>query len=63
MLLGFPAGASEAGQRGTKPHPAAGGALYSFLQLLEIQKETSVEGITKANIRGDEFKGVNGITA
>ncbi len=38
VLLGFPAGISEAGQRGTKPHPAASWALYSFLQLWEERK-------------------------
>lgn len=31
VLLGFPAGVSEAGERGTKPHPAPGRALYSLL--------------------------------
>lgn len=31
VLLGFPAGISEAGQRGAKPYPTASWALYSFL--------------------------------
>lgn len=33
VLLGFPAGVSEAGQRGTKPHATASRALYGLLQL------------------------------
>lgn len=35
VLLGFPTGVSETGQRRTKPHPAPSWALYGFLQLLQ----------------------------
>lgn len=41
MLLGFPTGIPEAGQRRAEPHPTASGALDGFLQLLE---EDEVEG-------------------
>lgn len=40
MLLGFPAGVPEAGQRGSETHPAPSGALDGFLQLLEDGKTT-----------------------
>lgn len=40
MLLGFPAGVPEAGQRGSETHPAPSGALDGFLQLLEDRKTT-----------------------
>lgn len=40
MLLGFPAGVPEAGQRRSETHPAPSGALDGFLQLLEDRKTT-----------------------
>lgn len=56
MLLGFPTGIPEAGQRWAEPHPAASGALDGFLQLLEEEEEVEGQNRRRDNAQAGHSK-------